>query len=119
MENIILIIILAAVLIPAVRHCYLRFQGKKSCCGGTAQKEPVKKLRDPVVETYKVQVEGMHCDNCRNSIMRHLNMLDGVSAKVSLPKKLVTVDCSKATDPDVIKHTIEKLDFTVISIQKQ
>lgn len=118
MENIILILVLAVILIPAIRSCYLRIVGKKSCCGGSKEKVPVKKLSGPVKETYLVHVEGMHCDNCKNSIMRHLNLLDGVSAKVNLPKKTVTVSCEREMDSEIIKRTIEKLDFQVVKIEK-
>ncbi|MDO4617556.1 MAG: heavy metal-associated domain-containing protein [Lachnospiraceae bacterium] len=119
MENIILIVILVVILVPAVRHTYLRFSGKKSCCGGTTQKVKVKKLDAPVIETYDVQIEGMHCENCKNSVMRHLNELDGVSVKVDLGKKKAVVSCSKPTDPELIRNTIDQLGYEAVKIEKK
>ncbi len=116
MTNLIVLLILAVILIPAVRHVVLRVKGNKNCCGDAVDKVPVKKLEGEIKQTYLAKVEGMHCENCRNSIMRQLNALEGVSAKVNLSRKTVTVSCSRETDPELIERTIEKLGYEVTEI---
>lgn len=67
-----------------------------------------------------VHIEGMHCDNCKNRVERHLDDIDGVVAKVNLAKKQAEVSLYKDGVPDdLIKNTIEALDFQVTSMEEK
>jgi copper chaperone CopZ len=62
----------------------------------------------------------MHCDNCKNRVERHLDDIDGVVAKVNLAKKQAEVSLYKDGVPDdLIKNTIEALDFQVTSMEEK
>jgi copper chaperone CopZ len=64
----------------------------------------------------------MHCVNCKNRIEKHLDELDGVIAKVNLEKKTAKVSVyksiSESLTKNIVRETIEKLDFRVVSIEK-
>ena len=118
-STIIAIIIIIIVLIPAVRGCIKHFKGEGDCCGGPKEKVPHKKIKGQKLYDYVATVEGMHCDNCKNRIERHLNELDGVVGKVNRATKTAVASCYKEVDMELIKKTIEDLDFTVTNIEKR
>ena len=119
MENVIIVIILIIIMVPAVRGCIKHFKGEGDCCGGPKEKAPKKKIKGTKLKTLKVQIEGMHCNNCKNRIEKYLDAIDGVVAKVSLEKKAATVSLYKELDTEVIKKTIEDLDFKVTGITEK
>ena len=106
--NWIAIVIIVIILIPAIRTTVKHMKGEGDCCGGPKEKVP-KKLT--------VHIEGMHCQNCKNRIEKHVNELDGVICKVKLNKKIAVVSLYKDVDESLIKDTIEKLDFTVVGME--
>ena len=116
-SNIIVLIILIVILIPAVKSTVSRLQGKKNCCGGPAEQRPSKKIKGTPKETLNLEIEGMQCVNCRNRIEKHLDALEGVVAKVDLEKKTATVELYRDVDHELIRQTIEDLDFTVVSMK--
>ena len=105
--NWIAIVIIVIILIPAIRTTVKHMKGEGDCCGG-----PKEKLRE-----LTVHIEGMHCQNCKNRIEKHVNELDGVICKVKLNKKIAVVSLYKDVDESLIKDTIEKLDFTVVGME--
>ena len=78
---------------------------------------PKKKMDGPKLRELTVHIEGMHCQNCKNRIEKHVNELDGVICKVKLNKKIAVVSLYKDVDESLIKDTIEKLDFTVVGME--
>ena len=72
---------------------------------------------NPKLRELTVHIEGMHCQNCKNRIEKHVNELDGVICKVKLNKKIAVVSLYKDVDESLIKDTIEKLDFTVVGME--
>ena len=113
------IIILIIILIPAVRGCIKHFKGEGDCCGGPKEKVPRKKIKGKKLYDYVMTVEGMHCDNCKNRIIKHLNELDGVVAKVDRSTKTAVASCYGEVDAELVKKTIEDLDFTVTKMEKR
>ena len=75
------------------------------------------KIEGPKLRERTVHIEGMHCQNCKNRIEKHVNELDGVICKVKLNKKIAVVSLYKDVDESLIKDTIEKLDFTVVGME--
>lgn len=85
--NWIAIVIIVIILIPAIRTTVKHMKGEGDCCGGPKEKVPKKKMDGPKLRELTVHIEGMHCQNCKNRIEKHVNELDGVICKVKLNKK--------------------------------
>ena len=115
-QNIIIIVVLIIILVPAIRSTITHMKGEGSCCGGPKEKPVRKKIAGKPRKQYIVHIEGMHCDNCKNRIERNLDRIDGVVAKVKLSGNLAQVDVYDDTPESLIKETIEKLDFKVTGI---
>lgn len=115
MQDIIIIIILVCLISFGTYRMWLQLSGRKTCCGGTKERIKTKKL-DNIIGVKTVYIEGMHCDSCKNSVTKALNSLDGVSAKVTLPKKSAKVSFSRQIEDDEIIKIIEKRGFKVLSI---
>ena len=118
MQNLLIIVILLVILIPAALTAVKHMKGEGSCCGGPKEKVPRKKLDAPKLGAYQVAIEGMHCQNCKNRIEKHLNELDGVVSKVNLEKKTALVTYCRPVEPETIRKVIEDLDFTVVDLKK-
>ncbi|MCR5420386.1 MAG: heavy-metal-associated domain-containing protein [Lachnospiraceae bacterium] len=114
-QDIIIVLILLIILIPAVKSTITHMKGEGSCCGGKKEKVPRKKLPGKPNKIYKLQIEGMHCTNCKNRIEKHLNEIKDVIAKVDLSTNSAKVYVYEDTAEEIIKETIEKLDFKVSS----
>ena len=55
--------------------------------GGSAPVKAKRKvLKKPKIGEKVIQIEGMHCDHCKQSVTSELNKIDGVAAKVKLKK---------------------------------
>ena len=76
-----------------------------------------KKISGPVLREVTVHIDGMHCQNCRVRIENHLNEMDGIVAKVNLNKKTAAISIYKDIDDLEIQNTIEKLGYTVVSME--
>ncbi|MCR5273067.1 MAG: heavy-metal-associated domain-containing protein [Lachnospiraceae bacterium] len=116
-QDIVIILVLIAILVPAVRTTVVHMKGEGSCCGGPKEKAKKKHIDGTPIDNLTVKIKGMHCDNCKNRIENHLNELDGVVCKVNLPKEMATVKIYSPVEDSKIKETIENLDFEVTSIE--
>ena len=103
--------------IPAIRTGIKHMKGEGDCCGGPKEKPIKKKISGPVLREVTVHIDGMHCQNCRVRIENHLNEMDGIVAKVNLNKKAATISVYKDVDDLEIQNTIEKLGYTVVSME--
>ncbi|MDH5459113.1 MAG: copper ion binding protein [Nitrospinota bacterium] len=63
-----------------------------------------------------IQVEGMTCGHCVETVTQAVNTLDGISqVSVDLDKKQVSVDFDESrTNPDAISSKITEVGFEVI-----
>lgn len=114
MANVIIVIILFILICFGVKETVKHFKGEGACCGGASSKPKNKKLNGPILRTYLIQIEGMHCQNCVNAVTRAINDIDGASAKVSLKKKTAKVFCNREIDISVIKDTIRRRGYEVL-----
>ena len=104
----IVIVLLGFALRGAIRHC---------CGGGTGIiKTDDKELKNPVIGKKTVHIEGMTCEHCVQSVKKALNEIEGVSARVDLQKKEAVVSYDREIENDVLKKTVEKAGFQVVSI---
>lgn len=122
MENVIIILILVVLFSFAVKNSIKHFKGEGACCGGGSgsvrtKKPKKKKLDGPVIGKRTIEVSGMHCRNCVNSVTRALNSIDGVAAKVSLRDSRADVLLDRMVDENDLRHAVEGAGFKVISIK--
>ena len=66
-----------------------------------------------------LHIEGMHCDNCRRSVIRALNQIEGVSAEVNLKKKQAVVSYDRPVDERRLEQAVEHVGYTVSSVEKR
>ena len=111
MGTAIIIGILAIIVVIAVISSVKHMKGEGGCCGGGGDTvaEEKKTLDNPVIAVKTVDIEGMHCENCKNSI-------DGASCQVNLKKKQATIEVDREIDDADIRIAIERLDFKVTGI---
>ena len=118
MGTIIIIAVLVVLVLFAFRGSFAHFKGEGGCCGGGGDTvaEERKTLDNPVIAVKTVDIEGMHCENCKNSIERSVNKIDGASCQVNLKKKQATIEVDREIDDADIRIAIERLDFKVTGI---
>jgi len=118
MGTAIIIVVLVIIVIFAVKSGIKHGKGEGGCCGsGGTMKEDKKVLAGDIIATKLVTIEGMHCDNCKNSIEHQINRIDGAACEVNLKKKTAAIQLDKSVDDDLIRRTIERLDFKVVDIK--
>lgn len=62
-------------------------------------------------------IDGMTCSNCSRRVENALNSLDGVWAKVDLGERKADVRLKQAPDNDALRHAVQDVGYTVLSIQ--
>ena len=122
MVNVIIVLILVVLLSFAVKSSIRHFKGEGACCGGGSgtvktKKPKKKKLDGPVVAKRTVEISGMHCQNCANSVTRALNRIDGVAARVNLHANRAEVLMDRMVDEDELKHAVEEAGYGVVDIK--
>ena len=110
--------VLVVVLLLACRGSLKHFRGEGGCCGGGSDTEKVKKKLDGAVIAAKlIRIEGMHCENCKNSVEKQLDAIEGVVAKVHLHRKSAMVELDRPVEDDVLRAAVEKAGFEVKGIE--
>lgn len=122
MANAIIILILIILLSIGVKSSIRHFKGEGSCCSGgsgsvKAKRRKKKRLSGPAAGSKTVQIQGMHCNHCVQSVTREINKIDGASAKVSLRKQKAVVFYDRELDDAALIGAVEKAGFQVVSIQ--
>jgi copper chaperone CopZ len=113
-----IIAVIAVIVFFAIRSSIKHIKGDGGCCGGGGSvAEESKKLTGPVIAQKTLYIEGMHCDNCRNSVMRQLQKIDGVSASVHLKKNLAVVSLDREVSDEELIRAVERVDFKVSRIE--
>ena len=69
MGTAVILVVLVIVVIFAVKSGIQHGKGEGGCCGGGGSiKEDKKVLTGDIIATKIVTIDGMHCENCKNSI---------------------------------------------------
>ncbi len=63
------------------------------------------------MNTVNIQITGMTCEHCAQSVQDALNMLEGVTATVSYKKKLAMVTTKGAVKPEQLLKAIEVVGY--------
>ena len=102
--------ILLALLVNALVRRFVRKTTHEECgCGGACHEaEPVEQEAKSAERAYIVT--GMHCNHCRNSVMRTVGSLPGVEAvEVDLQSGRMTV--SGTAEPGEVVQAVDALGF--------
>ena len=116
MENLIIIVFIAVLLLVGLNSTRKHFKGKGGCCGGGGTYISKKKLAK-VIAKKTVVIEGMTCENCQARVARVLNDIEGMAATVNLKKKEALVSMEKEISDEVIRAAIEKAGYNVVEIR--
>lgn len=118
--TIVVVAIIVLVCLYGIRSMKKRVTGETTCCGGGGGTvaEPEKKLEGKKLGEKIVYIEGMHCENCKNSVERQINRIEGASAQVNLKKNLCVVSYDRELNDAEIKRAVEMADFTVTKIEQ-
>ena len=116
MGNAVIIGILIIVGFFALRSALKHFKGEGGCCGAGSVPKQKKKIRDARFRRV-IQIEGMHCENCRNSVEKAINELEGAAARVDLKKNTAQVVMEKEIPDELLIRAVEKAGFQVKSIR--
>lgn len=118
MANIIIVVVVIIALAFAVYASYKHIIGQGGgCCGSGSGKAQKKKLDGPVVAEKIISIEGMHCENCKNSVERQINKIDGAVAKVDLKKNIAVVSMDRMISDDELRAAVERAEFQVTDIR--
>lgn len=115
METILALLLLAGLLATGAASTVRHFRRKGGCCGGGVY-IPKKKLRR-VVAVRTLKTEGMTCENCAARIVRAVNEVDVLFARVDLRRKLVRISMSEPVTDDQLRELVEGAGYTVTWIR--
>ncbi|MBR1865447.1 MAG: heavy-metal-associated domain-containing protein [Lachnospiraceae bacterium] len=111
--------ILCLMVAVAIRSTAAHFRGQGGCCGGGGTIRETKRLTGPKLGEKLIQIDGMHCENCRNRIEHGVNQLDGVVCRVSLRKRQASISYSEPVKEETLCSVIENLGYQVVGITEK
>ena len=120
MGTAIIIGILAIIVVIAVISSVKHMKGEGGCCGGggSEPKPKKKKLAGEVIATKIISIEGMHCENCKNTVEKYINQIDGASAQVNLKKNIAVVQLDRPVEDTDLRTAVARAGFTVAGIEQ-
>ena len=111
MTDILIIIAICVGVICLIATIAVGLKVKNSSAGAAE-----KKLEAPVIGRKTIQISGMHCAHCVDSVTESLNQIEGVRARVNLSKGCAEVFYDREIQEDVLRRAVEKAGFSVVSI---
>lgn len=118
MVDIIILSLVLALIVLAIRSSVKHFKGEGSCCGGgSGSRKGKKRLDGPVIGTRNIRIDGMHCEHCAATVEEAVNNIDGAICKVDLKKNMAKVSYDRSIDDITIRSAIEGAGYKVDSIR--
>lgn len=121
MGTAIVIVIIVVICVFAIYSYGHKMRNGGGCCGSHEAAEKKVKVADKNKDHYPYEVtltiDGMTCSNCSRRVENALNRLDGVWAKVDLGERKADVRLKQAPDNDALRHAVQDVGYTVLSIQ--
>ena len=120
--TLIVTIVIAILMVFAVRHAYRVFSLKDDCCGGGPKTPKAKKVAAVTVEdtdeanypySLDVKVKGMTCEKCVERVQNALNAQPGTWAKVDLVSGTAHILAKSPIDRDAIERAVEDAGYYV------
>ncbi|MBM6852882.1 heavy-metal-associated domain-containing protein [Mediterraneibacter glycyrrhizinilyticus] len=124
MANVIAAVILVILIGSAAAYIAREKKRGVKCIGCPAggncpnSRTPKKKLAGPVIGRKTMKISGMHCAHCASDVTAALNQIDGVRAEVNFSKGRAKITYDKEVGDDMLKNTVEKMGYQVISISR-
>ena len=116
----VLVAILIAAGIFALRGSLRHFRGKGGCCGDGMDEGPSvpKKKLGTIISKKKLIIDGMHCEGCSAAVADALNRLEHVNADVDLRKKTATVRMDAEVDMNLIIGAVSLAGYKVVRVEE-
>lgn len=120
--TLIIIVVIAILMVFAVRHAYRVFSLKDDCCGGGPKAPKAKKVAVVTVEdtdeanypySLDVRVKGMTCEKCVERVQNALNAQPGTWATVDLASGAAHILAKSPIDRDAIERAVEDAGYYV------
>ncbi|MDO5518262.1 MAG: heavy metal-associated domain-containing protein [Clostridium sp.] len=114
----IILCIIVIIFVFSIKSYYKKLS--HGCCG--AGGNDVKKIKPSDRNTsnydfvYKVNIEGMTCNNCKKRVENSFNEKDGFYAVVNLRQKEAIVRAKHKVSEEDIKQIVQKSGYRVISV---
>ncbi len=111
MATVIICVILVIFIVIAVRSMVKR--ASQGCCGGGDTKHiKTDKNTSHYKYKYTMNVEGMHCKHCTQTVEDALNSLGGIYAKADLKNKSAVIYSNIECDPEKWIEALSSHGFT-------
>ena len=120
--TLIIIVVIAILMVFAVRHAYRVFSLKDDCCGGGPKAPKAKKVAVVTVEdtdeanypySLDVRVKGMTCEKCVERVQNALNAQPGTWATVDLASGAAHILAKSPIDRDAVERAVEDAGYYV------
>lgn len=120
--TLIIIVVIAILMVFALRHAYRVFSLKDDCCGGGSKTPKAKKVAAVTVEdtdeanypySLDVRVKGMTCEKCVERVQNALNAQLGTWAKVDLASGAAHILAKSPIDRDAVERAVEDAGYYV------
>lgn len=120
--TVIIVVVIAILMVFAIRHAYRVFSFKDDCCGGGPKDPKAKKIAAVVVKdtdeanylySLDVRVKGMTCEKCVERVQNALNAQSGTWATVDLASGTAHILAKSAIDRDAIERAVEDAGYYV------
>ena len=120
--TVIITIVIAILMVFALRRAYRVFSLKDDCCGGGPKTPKAKKVAAVTVEdtdeanypfSLDVKVKGMTCEKCVERVQNALNAQPGMWAKVDLASGTARILAKSPIDRDAVERAVEDAGYYV------
>ena len=120
--TVIITIVIAILMVFALRRAYRVFSLKDDCCGGGPKAPKAKKVAVVTVEdtdeanypySLDVRVKGMTCEKCVERVQNALNAQPGTWAKVDLASGAAHILAKSPIDRDAVERAVEDAGYYV------
>lgn len=116
MENYLIIIIIVTFVAIGIIFTTKHFRGQGGCCSGGGSK-PKKKKLSKILYQNNFTVEGMHCKHCKSKVEQIVNDMKGLSGKVNLKSKVLTVSYAVDVSDEQIINRLEQFGYKAVRVQ--
>ena len=120
--TVIITIVIAILMVFALRRAYRVFSLKDDCCGGGPKAPKAKKVAAVTVEdtdeanypySLDVKVKGMTCEKCVERVQNALNAQPGTWAKVDLVSGMAHILAKSPIDRVAVERAVEDAGYYV------
>lgn len=120
--DIVLVLVVIAILLVAIRRFVGTATGTRDCCSGakkTAGKQfKARKIEDTDESHYPYQADleigGMSCEHCVDSVTRALDSIDGTWATVSIAGGRAHVRSKSPIDKEAYRKVVEEAGYRLV-----